>query len=299
MIQKKIKPKLSIGIPVYNGEKFIKKCLDSILSQTFSDFEIIISDNASTDLTSKICEEYKKQDKRILFFKQKYNMRMVGNFNFVLQQAKGEYFMWAAADDVWHPEFIERNLMFLEKNPSFVGSTSEIELFYEPWGEKDFERFKKIKPKKKYQWVHSLVGNYEEKVRFLFAFGKFEYLYSIYRTEYLKKSMVKRNFLSWEMPIILKMLKYGDLNVEDGVMMFKYMGGKTNPNFYKKLFSTTKNYWKYGILNSLFPFVLLTLYVLTVVGPKIFFKHLLKRFIKDNYRAQRLVFLDVFSREEK
>ena len=224
---------------------------------------------------------------------------MVANFNFVLQQAKGEYFMWASTDDVWHSEFVERNIMFLEKNPGFVGSTSEIEYFYESWGEKDFERFKDTKPKKKYEMVHSLVGNFEEKIKFLFDFGKFEYLYSIYRTEYLKKSMVKRNFLTWEMPIILKMLKYGDFNVEDGVMMYKYMGGKIDPNFCKKLFSTTKNYWKYGILNSLFPFVPLTLYVLAVVGPKIFFKHLLKGFIKDNYRAQRLVFLEVFSREEK
>ena len=299
MIQKKIKPKLSIGIPVYNGEKFIKKCLDSLLHQTFSDFEIIISDDASTDLTFKICEEYKKQDKRILFFKQKYNTRMVANFNFVLQQAKGEYFMWASQDDVWHSEFVERNIMFLEKNPGFVGSISEIEIFYEPWGEKDFERFKDTKPKKIYEIVHSLVGNFEEKVKFLFDFGKFEYLHSIYRTEYLKKSMVKRNFLTWELLVILKMLKYGDLNVEDGVMMYKYMIDKKDPNFYKKLFSTAKNYRGYVTLASLFPFVPLTLYVLAAVGPKIFFKHLLKGFIKDNYRAQRLVFLEVFSREKK
>ena len=308
MIQKKIKPKLSIGIPVYNGEKFIKKCLDSLLLQTFSDFEIIISDNASTDLTSKICEEYKKQDKRILFFKQKYNTRMVANFNFVLQQAKGEYFMWASADDVWHSEFVERNIMFLEKNPGFVGSTSEIEYFYEPWGEKNFERFKDTKSKKKYEEgeiivqtpvAHSLVGSFEEKVKFLFDFGKFEYLYSIYRTEYLKKCIIKKEFMSWEVPLILKILKYGNLNVEDGVMMYKYMIDKKDPNFYKKLFSTAKNYRGYVTLASLFPFVPLTLYVLAAVGPKIFFKHLLKGFIKDNYRAQRLVFLEVFSREEK
>ena len=308
MIQKKIKPKLSIGIPVYNGVKFIKKCLDSLLHQTFSDFEIIISDNASTDLTSKICEEYKKQDKRILFFKQKYNTRMVANFNFVLQQAKGEYFMWASADDVWHSEFVERNIMFLEKNPGFVGSTSEIEYFYEPWGEKNFERFKDTKSKKKYEEgeiivqtpvAHSLVGSFEEKVKFLFDFGKFEYLYSIYRTEYLKKCIIKKEFMSWEVPLILKILKYGNLNVEDGVMMYKYMIDKKDPNFYKKLFSTAKNYRGYVTLASLFPFVPLTLYVLAAVGPKIFFKHLLKGFIKDNYRAQRLVFLEVFSREEK
>ena len=296
-MKKENKSKLSIGIPVFNGEKFIRKCLDSLLCQTFSDFEIIISDNASTDLTSKICEEYKKQDNRILFFQQKSNIQMIGNFNFVLEHAKNEYFMWASVDDIWHPEFIEKNLTFLEKNPNFIGSTSEIEYFPEPWEEKDFEKFKDTKPGRKYEFVHSLIGNYEEKIKFLFNSGKFECLFAIYRTKYLKKSMIKRKFLTWEVPVILKMLKYGDLNVEDGIMMYKYMGGKTDEKFYKKIFSTTKNYWKYGILNSLFPFVPLTLSVLTIVGPRIFFKHLLKRFIRDNYRAQRLVFLEIILRK--
>lgn len=296
MVQEE-KPKLSIGIPVYNGEKFIRKCLETLLRQTFDDFEIIISDNASTDLTAKICKEYKKIDNRILFFQQESNIQMARNFNFVLQHAKGKYFMWAAVDDVWHPEFIEKNLMFLENNPNFIGSTSEIEFFYELWKEKDFEKFKQTIPKKKYEYVHPLVGNFEEKVKLLYDFGKFEYMYAIYRTRYLKKSIVKKNFLTWELPVILKMLKYGDFNVEEEILMYKYMGGKTNTNFYKKLFSTTKNYWKFGILNSLFPFVPVTLNILKVVGPKIFFKHLLKRYIKDNYRAQRLVILEIFSRD--
>jgi glycosyltransferase involved in cell wall biosynthesis len=291
-IEKNSKCKLSIGIPVFNSEKFLRKCLDSLLSQTFSNFEIIISDNASIDLTSKICEEYKKKDNRIVFFQQKSNIGIVSNFNFVLQHANNEYFMWAAADDIWHPEFIEKNIISLEKNPDFIGSTSEIKIFYEPWKEENFEKFKKSK--KKFELVHPIKGNYEEKVKILFNSGKFEWLYAIYRTKYLKKSMIKRKFLTWELPIILKILKYGDLNVEEGVMMYKYMGGKTNTNFYKKLFSTTKNYWKYGTLNSLFPFVPLTLSSLTIVGPRIFVKHLLKRFIKDNYRAQRLVFLEIF-----
>jgi glycosyltransferase involved in cell wall biosynthesis len=293
-MEKEKKCKLSIGIPVFNGEKFIRKGLDSLLCQTFNDFEIIISDNASTDLTSKICEKYKKQDSRIIFFQQKSNIGIVDNFDFVLQHAKGEYFMWAAVDDIWNSKFIEKNIIFLEQNHNFIGSTSEIEFFYESWKEGNFEKLKNTKSKKKYELVHPVIGKYEEKIKFLFNSGKFEFLYAIYRTKYLKKSMIKRKFLTWEVPIILKMLKYGDLNVEEGVMMYKYMGGKINVNFHKKLFSTTKNYWKYGILNSLFPFVPLTLSVLTIVGPKIFVKHLLKRFIIDNYRAQRLVFLEIF-----
>lgn len=296
-MEKRNEPKLSIGIPVFNGEKFVRKCLDSLLCQTFKNFEIIISDNDSTDLTVKICEEYKKKEKRITLVQQKSNIGIVSNFDFVLQHAKNEYFMWAAIDDIWHPEFIEKNLAFLEKNPNFIGSTSEIEYFSEQWEEKDFEKFKDTKAKKKYEFVHPIIGNYEEKVKFLFNSGKFDCLYVIYRSKYLKKSMVKRKFLTWEVPIILKILKYGDLNVEDGIMMHKYMGAKQGKDYYKKLFSQTKNYWKYGILNSLFPFVPLTLSVLTIVGPKIFFKHLLKRFIRDNYRAQRLVLLEIILRK--
>ena len=78
-------------------------------------------------------------------------------------------------------------------------------------------------------------------------------------------------------------------------MMYKYMGSNP-PDHHKKLFTTTKNYWVYGTLASLFPFVPLTFNVLKVVGLKIFVKHLLKRFIRDNYRAERLVLLDIFSK---
>jgi len=292
------RPKITIGLPVYNGAKFIHNAIHSLLKQSYTNFELLISDNASTDQTELVCQNFAQVDKRIKYTRHETNRGYVWNFNSVLQQADTEYFMWAGADDVWHPEFIERNLSFLEKNSGFIGSTSEVERFYEIWEEKDFERFKNTKPNKKYQWVHSLVGNYEEKVRFLFTFHKFGYPYSIYRTEILKKCIIKKKFLGWEIPLILNLLKYGDLNVEDGVMAYKYNGKKIDIDDYKKLFRHTRRY-DYGILNSLFPFVPETLYVLTIVGPKIFFKHLLKGFIKDNYRAQRLVFLDLISRERK
>ena len=294
-MKNKIQPKLNIGIPVYNGEKFIRNCLNSILNQTFTDFEIILSDNASTDSTTSICKEYAKKDSRILFLKQKSTNNSLWNYNFVLQEAKSEYFMWASADDIWHPEYIEKNLMFLEKNPDFVGSTSEVELFNEIWDEKDTSKFKNIKPKKKYEWVHPLIGTFEQKVKFIFDFGRFEYTYAIFRTQHLKKCIIKKEFMSWEVPLILKILKYGNLNVEDGVMMYKYMGSNP-PDHHKKLFTTTKNYRGFGTLASLFPFVPLTFNVLKVVGLKIFVKHLLKRFIRDNYRAERLVLLDIFSK---
>lgn len=93
-------------MPVYNGGAFIREALDSLLAQTFTDFELIISDNASTDGTEAICREYAVKDARIRYVRQAENCGVLANFQFVLDEAVGEYFMWAAADDRRHPDFI-------------------------------------------------------------------------------------------------------------------------------------------------------------------------------------------------
>lgn len=93
-------PFISIGLPVYNGERFLKETLNSVLNQTYQNFELIISDNASTDLTQKICREYKAKDNRVRYIRQKINKGGINNFKNVLDAAKGKYFMWIAADDM-------------------------------------------------------------------------------------------------------------------------------------------------------------------------------------------------------
>ena len=103
-------PKVSIGMPVYNGEAFIREALDSLLAQTFTDFELIISDNASTDGTEAICREYAAKDERIRYLRQAENRGAPANFQCVLDEAVGEYFMWAAADDWWEKTFIQTTL---------------------------------------------------------------------------------------------------------------------------------------------------------------------------------------------
>jgi glycosyltransferase involved in cell wall biosynthesis len=107
--------KVSIGLPVYNGEKYIRDALDSLINQTFTDFELIISDNASIDNTEKICREYMSIDSRISFFRQDKNIGAIANFSFVLAQAKSACFMWAAYDDVWDKEYLNKALCLLEK----------------------------------------------------------------------------------------------------------------------------------------------------------------------------------------
>lgn len=110
-------PTVSIGMPVYNGERYIKEALNSLLAQSFKDFELIISDNASTDDTGSICREYANRDARIRYVRQSENKGAVANFQFVLDEAKGTYFMWAAHDDVWDTRWIETLLTTAESCP--------------------------------------------------------------------------------------------------------------------------------------------------------------------------------------
>lgn len=112
---------ISIGMPVYNGAQYIREALNSLLAQTFADFELIISDNASTDSTQSICEEYERRDPRIRYVRQSKNNGALANFQFVLDQAQGEYFMWAAADDLWDKHWIEKVYTHIRDSKQVAG----------------------------------------------------------------------------------------------------------------------------------------------------------------------------------
>ncbi|MEM4395456.1 MAG: glycosyltransferase family 2 protein [Thermoplasmata archaeon] len=114
------KPLVSIGMPVYNGEKYIRQALDSLLAQDYENFELIISDNASEDKTPEICLEYAARDKRIRYYRNQKNMGAAWNFKRVFELSKGKYFMWAAHDDLWDKAYIRKCVEALEQNPSAV-----------------------------------------------------------------------------------------------------------------------------------------------------------------------------------
>lgn len=114
------KPLVSIGLPVYNGERFIRQTLDSLLAQDYEHFELIISDNASTDHTAEICQEYVAKDQRVRYHRNTTNLGAVKNFNRVFALAQGTYFMWAADHDHHAPTFISRCIAVLEQDSSVV-----------------------------------------------------------------------------------------------------------------------------------------------------------------------------------
>ena len=114
------RPRVSVGLPVYNGENFLREAIDSVLEQTFEDLELIISDNASTDLTEEICRGYAAKDKRMKYFRNKENMGASFNYKRVFGLASGEYFKWTAHDDVCKPEFLERCVEVLDADSEVV-----------------------------------------------------------------------------------------------------------------------------------------------------------------------------------
>jgi glycosyltransferase involved in cell wall biosynthesis len=120
------RPIVTLGMPLYNEGGFLSQALDSILAQQFTNLELVIRDNASTDETAAICRAYAKKDPRMRYFRSERNEGAVSNFRRVLDMSAGKYFMWAAGHDLWDPSFISKCLAVLESDPSVVLAYSQI-----------------------------------------------------------------------------------------------------------------------------------------------------------------------------
>ena len=116
----KTPPKVSIGLPVYNGERYLPESIESLLAQDFTDFELLIADNASTDRTWDICQEYAARDQRIRIHRQQKNVGAMANFEFVLANTTAPYFMWHAHDDVRASSCLQESVRFLDSHPDYV-----------------------------------------------------------------------------------------------------------------------------------------------------------------------------------
>lgn len=112
--------RVTVGVPVYNGETFLAAALDAILEQDFEDFELIISDNGSTDGTPSICRAALARDERVRYLRSETNYGLAWNWNRLVAEAAGEYFVWAAYDDLRAPSFLSRCVEALEREPGAV-----------------------------------------------------------------------------------------------------------------------------------------------------------------------------------
>ena len=171
-------PQITIGMPVRNGGQQIRTAIDSLLGQTYRNIRLVISDNCSTDDTVAICREYARRDPRVTVHEQAKNLGICGNFRFVLMQADTPFFLWACHDDIWAPEFIERNLRNLQANPQAVCSTSRVAMVPVDG-----------RPSQMSNGTYALQGDAQERLRaFFWDPGEVSRFYGVFRTEALKRS---------------------------------------------------------------------------------------------------------------
>ena len=183
-----MKNKITIGLPVYNGEKLIEECLNSLLSQTYTNFELIISDNGSTDNTEFICRKYCLLDSRISYIRHNENRGGLANFQGLLDAASGVYFMWAAYDDLWSYNYLEEAVSLL-KNVDFdfvLPSFDLVSIRYKVRAHRNMNIFK-------------FIGEDDSNVRVLSfmelhpSSHKCNIVYSLFRTEFLRRAILRLN----------------------------------------------------------------------------------------------------------
>lgn len=118
--------KVDILLATYNGEKYIREQIESILNQTHKEFRLLISDDGSKDGTHQILEEYKNKDNRIEIFVQKENLGVVKNFEFLLGKVENRYYMFSDQDDIWKENKIEKSLEKIEEGFDLVYTDLEV-----------------------------------------------------------------------------------------------------------------------------------------------------------------------------
>ncbi len=113
-------PRVSVGLPVRDGEATLPRALDSLLAQTFDAFEIVVVDNGSTDRTREICLDYASIDSRVRYHRNEANIGQIANFNRAFELSRAEYFRWAGCNDWWEPTYLQRCVEALDREPSAV-----------------------------------------------------------------------------------------------------------------------------------------------------------------------------------
>jgi glycosyltransferase involved in cell wall biosynthesis len=196
------RPRVSIGMPVFNGEKYVEEALDSILKQTFSNFELIISDNASTDRTQTICLSYASKDPRVQYYRNETNIGAPENFNRVFNLSSGDYFRWATYDDLIAPEFLEKCVSVLDKDPSIVGcicKTGRIDQNGNLVGYYNEKFLKKMASSKPHERFRDLLNMYYTTTP----------LYAVYRTRFFAQSQLHGSYIGADRNLVAELSLLG------------------------------------------------------------------------------------------
>ena len=203
-------PKVSIGMPVFNGEDFIKQALQSLKNQDFNNFEIIISDNASTDATEMICCEYARKDDRIRYYRNNVNVGAATNYNKVFQLARGEYFKWAAHDDECCRTMLRRCVDALDNAPDSVTAVYPLSELIDVDGRtilSGLDRIESKDPKPHYRLA-----------KLLWELNMCDPVFGMIKTKYLRKTHLIRPFFGADYVLLSELVLMGQIWEIDEVL---------------------------------------------------------------------------------
>jgi glycosyltransferase involved in cell wall biosynthesis len=204
-------PRLSIGLPVYNGESLLPDAIDALLGQSYKDFELIISDNASTDGTADICRSYVEQDSRVRYIRQPQNIGMIPNHNFLVGVARGEFFKWASYDDLYHRDFLQCCVGALDEHPEAVLAHAWCVLM-------DAD----LAPVQLFKYPEATAASRApDRFRSMLFDGKGDWTYAVFRTGVLRQTPLHPSYHGGERTLITELGLHGTLYQVRDWMFFR------------------------------------------------------------------------------
>ena len=196
-------PIVSIGMPVYNGGELLKLAIESLLKQEFTDFELIITDNASTDNTEETCQSYAKQDSRIKYIRRDKNYGASNNSILAYRQSVGKYYVFASHDDQWHPRFVSSCIKILDEKPNAVLAVPALQ-FLNPFNGTFCEQH--------YPPLHTEGLNTRSKVAAIFNETNIGFnIYGMFRKSALSKINIELDCYGADVVILMQMIFLGDV----------------------------------------------------------------------------------------
>lgn len=207
-------PRVTVGVPAYNAQRYLSLALDSLIAQTYTDIEILVVDNASTDSTPDIVERYAERDPRIRYVRNPENIGAGRNFKRCLELARTEYFRWQSADDLSAPTFVERCVAVLDREPDVIQAYPRTILI----DENGTELSKYDDP------IHTLSDSPRERyLHVMDNLGLVNAYYGVMRTELLRKTGVHGAYLGADLIVQAEIALYGKIREIPEYLYFRRM----------------------------------------------------------------------------
>ena len=206
------RPLVSVGVPVFNAQRHLTAALDALMTQTYDNLEIIISDNNSSDDTAELCRHYAELDSRIKYIRQDENIGILANFQFVLNEADGKYFMWFAGDDECESSYIEELVGFMEQNVEYVTAGTDVKVVDDAGKLLRIEELSSVRKCR----CHSEWPSVQKEFFRFYIDNRYLLIYGIHRTTYIKKCSLNfqgrlKYLTSLEIPFLAQMSSFGKM----------------------------------------------------------------------------------------